>query len=231
MRNTTAQKILKMPKKERDHYLDVIEALYGKYKEDYGSREFGFDLDSAGAFKYHDVDFLKASSTDVISFLFSEGILKKETIRIGPEYETAVEVQTLVLKLDEFNPLISALNIDEVPKHIRDMSIITLDLSSRTLFYKRKPNQFKDKHSFELVIVKGIFENYPDHFLLDDETIRKYGLEENRQSLNAANFRLNNKLKELTGIKDSFITYSNYIFTLRPGIKVQITGADPRDYN
>ena len=89
MKMSTAQKILKLPKRERDQYIDVVERLYQKYKDGFGTRVLVIGYGTEG-FEYHDIDFLLTENLDsIINFLESEKVLQKHTARIGEDYQVS----------------------------------------------------------------------------------------------------------------------------------------------
>lgn len=89
MKMSTAQKILKLPKRERDQYIDVVERLYQKYKEGFGTSVLVIGSETEG-FEYHDIDFLQPKNLDTITnFLESEKVLQKHTARIGEDYQVS----------------------------------------------------------------------------------------------------------------------------------------------
>lgn len=130
---STAQKVLKLPKHERDQYIAVVEDLYARYKDNYGSKLLITAHPSEG-FVYHDIAFLRPDVTGpIIDFLAAEQVLRRDTSRIGDDYETSEEVPTVVIFLDVFNALVSGLRLDTVPKHIQDLPTITFDVGERVL--------------------------------------------------------------------------------------------------
>lgn len=231
MRMSTAQKILKLPKRERDQYVAVIENLYTKYKDNYGSGVL-LPPEVSGVFSYHDIDFLQSDMSEtVLDFLEVEQVLKKDTHRVGNDYETSVEEPTAMIFLDAFNALVSGLSLDAVPKHIQDLPAITFDTGKRVLACGKQNMQLRDRNSFAKVVLTGIFDSYPKPFVLTDEIILEYGLSENKQTLAGISNSINKRLKALTGISENPLTYANYVFTLRQGLTLQKIGNDPRDYN
>lgn len=231
MRMSTAQKILKLPKRERDQYTAVVEDLYTKYKDGYGSGVL-LPPNVSGIFSYHDIDFLKSDTLqEIIDFLSSEKVLKWEHIRIGNDYETAEDAITIMIFLDAFNALVSGLKLDTIPKHIQDLPPITFDIGKRVLTCGKKTMQLRDRNSFAKVVLTGLFDSYPEPFTLTDDTMLAYGLSETEQTLAGISNSINNRLKALTKLTENPLTYANYVFTLRQGLKLQKIGNDPRDYN
>lgn len=227
---STAQKILKLPRRERDQYIAVVEALYIKYKDDYGSKSF-VPSSEAGWFSCNDIAFLQSGTGSVIDFLATEQVLKRDTNRIGNTYETSEVVETVVLFLDAFNALVSGLSLDTVPKHIQDLPPITFDVGKRMLTCGSQEIRLRDRNSFAKVVLTGIFDSYPKPFVLTDDIILDYGLNEGKQTLTGISNSINNRLKTLTKITENPLIYANYVFTLRQGLKLQKIGNDPRHYN
>jgi hypothetical protein len=231
MKMSTAQKILKFSKRERDRYIEVIERMYVRYKQGFGTSVLVYGSDTEG-FEFHEIGFLKPEkSIEVINFLEAEKILQKRTTRIGEEYETAEEVPTLLLLLNAFNALVSGLKLDTVPKHIQDLPELVYDVEKRALTCGKESVQFRDRNSFARVILLGIFDSYPTPFTLTDDILLHYGLNETSQTLSGICSSLNKSLKGLMKINENPLTYANYVFTLRAGLKLSKIGQDPRDYS
>ena len=227
----TARKILKLPKRERDKYIDVVEKLYINYCDNFGTKIMSVK-EGASIFTYYGIDFLDAITTnEIIDFLESEKILMREVVREGKEYETATEVTTITIHIDHFNALVSGLNLDTVPKHIQELPEITFDASKRSITCGDKSIQLRDRNSFVKVVLAGIFDSYPQPFALTDDIIVNYGLNESKQTLAGISNSINNRLKTLLQITENPLTYANYIFTLRQGLKLKKIGNDPRDYS
>ena len=216
--------------------LEILSDIQSVYELDKHAPRYKVSLSKPELITELGADWTKRTerTTGLFNLLVKEGVVTGSRLLDDESLKENGGLDTeLSLDKRKFEQLLAGLG--QKSSQIDDTNLFeefVLDLSNKKLAYDGNIYEFKaNRLTISWLIIEGLFDTFPEPYLLDDTELSIADITVTPQALNSCVHKLNKMLKNLTGSNMNLISNNQYVLRFVPNLKLKKVGNNPLDFD